>query len=188
MGSKTQQRDVIAALRDRFEREWDVANPYQFDANNYHKLKKFWKDPKRENWSFFCPLCKAAHKIPFQPRPTGRHFAQMGVTAAFFTLVTWPWFEWKGVVAFFPFWIIFEALYRSRVRASVRCSHCGFDPFLYLNDVKKARFDIEQHWRKLFEQKGIAYPEKPVDLGVGQRKEPESSGTLLASSVKRPRI
>ena len=175
----------MAEARAQFASEWEQANPHQMDLRYFENLKKFWRDPRREDWSFFCPLCKAPHKIPFQPKPTRKHFIQIGITTAFFTLMTWPWFDFKGVVAFFPLWVAFESLYRTRVRVSVRCHHCGFDPFLYLNDVQQARATIESHWRKIFQERGIPFPEKPVDPNKKEREDPPSQGVLLASSVKR---
>jgi hypothetical protein len=144
--------------------------------------KVFWKDRATKPYSFICPLCTSPRKIPYQPRPTARHFVQMGLTAAFFTLVTWPVFAWKGFVSFIPLWTIFEILYRGRVRAALHCPHCGFDPYLYMVDVKRARTEVETHWRKKFEEKGIPFPEKP--------KEPEpllppSAGVLVASNVRK---
>ena len=52
----------------------------------------------------------------------------------------------------------FEGYYRSRVRIALSCPHCGFDPYLYLTDVKRARQEIEAYWRKKFAEKGIPYP------------------------------
>jgi hypothetical protein len=73
-------------------------------------------------------------------------------------LATWRWFEWKGIVSFLPFWLVFEVFYRARVRAALSCDQCGFDPILYLVDVKRARREIEEHWKKKFAEKGIPYP------------------------------
>ncbi len=75
-------------------------------------------------------------------------------------LATWHWFDWKGIVSFVPFWAVFEVFYRTRMRAALVCDQCGFDPVLYLVDVKKAREQVELHYRKLFADKGIPYPEK----------------------------
>ncbi len=128
-------------------------------AKSLWPANSLWKDPKRQTWSFYCPQCRAARTIPCHPRPgTPKHFAQIALTAAFFMLLTWPWFTWKGIVSFVPFWLIFETIYRARVRVVVACPHCGFDPFLYLNDVKRARAEMETHWRKIFAAKGIPYP------------------------------
>lgn len=85
---------------------------------------------------------------------------QIGICTAFFMLCTWSIFEWKGVVAFVPFWMIFEFFYRAKVRSQASCTECGFDPFLYLVDIKKARAEIETHWKKKFAEKGIEYPSK----------------------------
>lgn len=93
------------------------------------------------------------------PRPgQAKHFLQVGITAAFFTLLTWNWLEWKGFVSFVPFWIVFEVMYRAKVRVSLACLRCGFDPTLYLIDVDRARSAVEVHWRAKFKEKGIPYP------------------------------
>jgi hypothetical protein len=90
-------------------------------------------------WYFLCPLCTTQRRVPYAPRPTPRHFAQLALTAAFFTLLTWPWFGIKGMVSFLPIWTVFEMIYRAKVRAALYCESCGFDPILYLVDVKRAR-------------------------------------------------
>jgi hypothetical protein len=124
-------------------------------------MKSLWKEHGKEVWSFYCPQCKIPRRVPYRSTPGGfKHFAQIGLTAAVVTLATWPWFEWKGAVAFLPLWIVFEVLYRSRVRAALNCEQCGFDPILYLADVKSARREIEAHWKRKFEEKGIPYPDK----------------------------
>lgn len=132
-----------------------------FSVEELEQLKTFWKGKRGPVWSFFCPNCRSARKLPYQPKPGGpRHFFQVGITAAFFTLLTWNWFTWKGIVSFVPIWVVFEFFYRARVRAAVACTNCGFDPFLYLDDVGRARKEIENHWRRKFAEKGIPFPEK----------------------------
>jgi hypothetical protein len=84
----------------------------------------------------------------------------VGLTALVFTAATWAWFSWKGIVSFVPLLAAFEIFYRGRVRAALHCSQCGFDPYLYLTDVKRARAEVESHWRKKFAEKGIPYPEQ----------------------------
>lgn len=122
--------------------------------------RSFWRDRIRQIWAFYCPLCNVPRRIPYQPRPGFKHMAQVGLTAIIFMLATWSRFEWKGIVSFFPLWTIFEVVYRSRVRAALTCNQCGFDPYLYLIDVPRAREVVENHWRKKFAEKGIPYPEK----------------------------
>lgn len=75
-------------------------------------------------------------------------------------VLTWNWFAWKGIVAAIPFWIGFEVVFRSRVRAQVHCPKCGFDPFLFVTDEQLAKTEVENHWRKVFAEKGIPFPEK----------------------------
>ena len=121
-------------------------------------LKTLWQENRGDIWSFYCPQCKIPRRVPYRPRPGLKHYAQIGLTALVFTLLTWNWFSWKGIVAFIPIWTVFEAIYRSRVRAALSCENCGFDPILYLVDTKRARREIESHWQKKFEERGIPYP------------------------------
>lgn len=138
--------------------------------------KSLWRDKKSSSWSFFCPNCRADRKIPFHPHP-GRlkHFVQIGLTAVFFTLCAWPLFGAKGIVAFVPIWAIFEVIYRTKVRAVISCPHCGFDPYLYLSDVKRAREEIEKHWKAKFAEKGIPFPgaEEPP-AGINKKESNRS--------------
>lgn len=128
---------------------------------DHEQIKSLWKSRYRDIWQFYCPQCRAPRRVPYRPRPGGvRQVSQVVITAVFFTLVTWNWFGWKGMVSFLPFWTIFEAVYRSRVRAALSCPQCGFDPYLYLVDVERARREIEGHWRRKFAEKGIPFPEK----------------------------
>jgi hypothetical protein len=95
------------------------------------------------------------------------------ISTAFFMLLAWPWLSWKGVVAFVPFWAIFEAIYRMKMRDALVCDECGFDPVLFLVNNKKAVKAVETHWRKRFEQMGLPYPEKkPTSPSVAPQPAP----------------
>ncbi|MGZ3699270.1 MAG: hypothetical protein ACXWPM_12800 [Bdellovibrionota bacterium] len=98
--------------------------------------------------------------MPFASRPQTRHYIQVALTALVFMLATWKWFAWKGLVSFIPMWTGFEVFYRVRMRGALPCSGCGFDPYLYLNDVQKARTEVQNHWKKKFEEMGIPFPDK----------------------------
>ena len=133
--------------------------------------KTFWRDRYSELWCFFCPLCKCARRVPFRPRPGGfRQVSQIVLTALFCTLLMWPIFNWKGVIMVVPFWTIFESVYRWRTRVALACPYCGFDPYLFIQDVKLAGQEVDAHWRKKFAEKGVPYPEKisaaTVKLGL----------------------
>ncbi len=147
--------------------------------------KVFWRGRSSQPYAFICPLCTSQRKIPYQPKPTLRHYVQIALTAACVTLATWPFFGLKGFVCFVPIWTVFEVLYRGRVRGAMLCPHCGFDPYLYLVDVPRARTEIDQHWRRKFAEKGIPFPEKPADPTP---PVPPSAGVLLASNLKRPDV
>jgi hypothetical protein len=142
------------------------------------QLKSIWREPKSRSWSFYCPLCKVSRKMPHHPKPGGpRHFIQVSLTAAVFTIACWSWFSWKGLVAFVPFWIAFEVAFRMRVRAALVCSQCGFDPFLYLSDEDRARRAIEEHWRRKFAEKGMPYPGEEPPARVESAPVEAEAGT-----------
>ena len=96
------------------------------------------------------------------PKPgSARHFFQIILTSLVFTLICWNWLGWKGVFSFFPFWAVFEVAYRWRVRVLLQCRQCGFDPYLFLIDEEWAKREIETHWKKKFQEKGIPFPSGP---------------------------
>lgn len=146
-------------------------------------LKSFWREVERKDFRFYCAGCHKERHLFSPPKVgTATHFFQVSLTTAFFTLVTWPVWEWKGVVAFVPIWIVFEVYFRMKMRAALVCSDCGFDPILYLVDSQKAAQAVEQHWRKKFEERGWAYPERRV------RGRMKGSNSVYQSSslIKEP--
>ena len=73
------------------------------------------------------------------------------------------------MVTFFPLWILFETIYRARMRAALKCNSCGFDPSLYLVDVQKAKAGVERYWELKFAEKGIIHPKyNPASMEPGQ--------------------
>ncbi len=98
-------------------------------------------------YAYFCPLCKHPRATRIRPEiGTLRHYAQVALVTAVVTCALFPWLEWKGAVSFLPLWVIFELFYRSRLRESLKCTQCGFDPVLYIKDVGLARKEVEAFW------------------------------------------
>jgi hypothetical protein len=128
---------------------------------NAEDLKSLWRERHSKILSFYCPQCRVSRRAPTHPDPARLgNFLRVGLCALVFTIFTWSWFSWKGIVSFVPFWAAFELFHRSRVRGMLACPHCGFDPYLYLVDVKLARKEIEDHWKRKFAEHGIPYPSK----------------------------
>lgn len=125
------------------------------------RIQSNWKDRFPEAHSFLCPLCGRSRRLPHRTQPGGwRHYLGVGITSFLFTILTWDWFDWKGMVCFLPFWMVFEFAYRWQTRAALACKDCGFDPFLYQIDLKWAKREVDSHWRRKYAEKGIPYPEK----------------------------
>lgn len=125
--------------------------------------KSYWEE-KRPVWTFLCPLCSSQRILPHNPNPwNAKNVSRVAISAAFFTLLTWYWFNWKGVVSFIPFWVIFEAAYRARIRASLACPKCTFDPALHQVDSDRAIREVREHWeKKVLEKRPSETPAEPV--------------------------
>jgi hypothetical protein len=122
--------------------------------------KSLWKKQRGPILSFFCPFCGIPRKVASRSQPGGLiHYFQILLTSFIFTLLCWSWFSWKGMVSFVPFWTVFDAGYRLRLRAKLPCQNCGFDPYLFQSDMGRARQEVEAHWKRKFAEKGIPYPE-----------------------------
>lgn len=157
--------------------------------------KSIWRPAQKGVWQFFCPQCRTPRRLPYAPRPDHliRVF-QVSLSAALFTLFTWQWFKWRGVVSFVPIWTAYELFYRLYIRSKVACDQCGFDPYLYLTDVPKAKREIQKFWRNKFKEKGIPYPgdennavQSDSEFIKEDRNEidPQSSEKFHASSFDR---
>jgi len=104
---------------------------------------------------FFCPLCHHHQSTNTIRRVTAKNIAQLLLLTATTVFVAWPLFGEKGVSLFFVYWAAFEFVYRLRKRQALVCESCGFDPFLYKQDVQKARSALKQHWEKRIQQENL---------------------------------
>lgn len=84
-----------------------------------------------------------------------KHHAQLGLFTAAVTLLGFEFFRWKGLSLYFIAWAVFEVAYRLRKRQALICESCGFDPFLYKQDVEKARKALRAHWEKKIEKENL---------------------------------
>jgi len=98
------------------------------------------------------------------------HIFQVILTAMICMLLTWPWMAWKGVVVVFPLWVVFEIYYRINLRSLIACERCGFDPYLFLQDNRLAKKEIEQYWARKCDEIGVA-PLKKDDVVAALRKK-----------------
>lgn len=131
------------------------------------RMQSLWQERRNQAWRFYCPHCRMQRALPYKPQPGTRQAVQITLTTAFSTLLTWPLLGFKGVVAFIPIWMAFEFFYRTRSRVALACVRCGFDPFLYLTDVKKARTQIEEtikrHQSKTLEEPLPEMVSEPIE-------------------------
>ncbi len=101
---------------------------------------------------FYCPLCHNHQSTNVIERVYWKHHAQLGLLTLAFSILAWPIFEAKGIFFYLLFWATFEFVHRLKKRHSLVCSTCGFDPFLYKQDVKKAREAVRKFWEEKIEK------------------------------------
>ena len=144
-----------------------------------------WTPAKREVHGFFCPNCRTERRVPGKPTPYRPiHIARIALLSAAFTLACFPILEWKGLVSFLPFWVGFEVLYRLRFRSNMGCPHCGFDPYLYMSDMKRARQEVDTYWRRVFKDKGVPFPgDEPLEPVLSEKVEAEVAGDESAPEM-----
>lgn len=104
---------------------------------------------------FFCPLCHYHQSTNTIQKVGTRHHFQIAVLTAASTLLTFPLMGFSGIALYLVFWMGFEFFYRLRKRQALVCESCGFDPFLYKQDISLARKALRQHWEARIEKENL---------------------------------
>lgn len=133
---------------------------------------------------FFCPLCQYHQITNSLEKVSWRQHLRLALLTLTVTWLGWSIFGLKGAAFYFVFWGSFEFVYRARKRHALICQSCGFDPFLYKQDVTKARQALRKHWEarigteNLFAGKKLRnYQTKPLNQVVTEVQEkPKETG------------
>ncbi|MCO5143993.1 MAG: hypothetical protein M9962_12960 [Oligoflexia bacterium] len=110
---------------------------------------------KEGKFHFFCPLCHYHQSTNTIQKINIKHYLQIAVVTAAFALVCWPIFGMKGVFSYLFFLFLFEVFYRFRKRQALVCESCGFDPFLYKVNPKKARDSLRAYWQERIDKENL---------------------------------
>lgn len=123
---------------------------------------------------FLCPLCKYPQSTNSIRRVGWQHHLQLLVLTAASVVALWPVFGGKGAALYLFYWGAFEFFFRLRKRQALVCQSCGFDPFLYRQDVGKARAALRQHWQARIEKENLFAGKKLKNYQTSSVKsEPE---------------
>jgi hypothetical protein len=131
---------------------------------------------------FFCPLCKYHQSTSTIQRVQLKHHAQLGIVTLALTLLCYPFFGWNGLLLYLPLWGGFEFFYRLRKRQALVCQSCGFDPFLYKQDVNKARAALRQHWETRIERENLFANLKLKNYQTARVKTPAATAAAPAET------
>ena len=135
---------------------------------------------------FFCPLCKYHQSTSTIDRVQLKHHASILVFTLAITLLTFPIFGLNGLLLYLVFWAGFEFFYRLRKRQALICQSCGFDPFLYKQDVHRARLALKKHWQTRIENENLFANLKLKNYQTARVKsESNKNGEAAAASEER---
>ena len=143
------------------------------------KVNTIWKKIEDSGFRFYCVGCNRERRLA-PPAKVGspKFFGHILLTTAFLTMLAWPIFQFKGMGVFLiPVGIAFEAFYRMKMRSNLVCPDCSFDPILYLVDREKAVLQVENVWRKKFEEKGFPFPDRKSPQHQALKRRPPSNPT-----------
>ncbi|MGZ3649598.1 MAG: hypothetical protein ACXVB9_06485 [Bdellovibrionota bacterium] len=121
---------------------------------------------------FFCPLCKYHQSTSTIDRVQLKHHAQILVVTLATTLLTFPLFGWNGLLLYLVYWGAFDFFYRLRKRQALVCESCGFDPFLYKQDISLARKALKEHWQSRIANENLFANLKLKNYETARVKEP----------------
>jgi hypothetical protein len=138
---------------------------------------------------FFCPLCHYHQSTNTIEKMMARHHLSLIVLTLTISYLAWPLFGWKGLSLYFFFWGVFEVAYRMRKRQALVCESCGFDPFLYKQDVHKARKALRKHWEQRIEAENLFEGLKLKNYttkAINKKDSAATTSAILNSENKKP--
>jgi len=125
--------------------------------NRLCRKNDLWTDRRQQGaWRYYCPFCGVSRALKMAPRPGWKHFGQILLTTLVFTAGLWPVLGGAGLFLVLPFWILFEVLYRLKVRTELQCEQCGFDPTLFLANAERAKAEMKVFWEKKLGKSGAS--------------------------------
>lgn len=136
---------------------------------------------KKGRVHFFCPLCHYHQSTNTIERFRWQNFAQLAIATLATTFLTFPIFGGKGLFLFFVYWMGFELFYRMRKRQALVCESCGFDPFLYKQDVGRARSALRKHWQTRIETENLFVGKKLKNYKTKPASAPAPEEVLVAA-------
>jgi len=100
----------------------------------------------------YCAFCKNTRKIY-----TSKHLNFAGIVGLILfsyllTHILWQHADVRGLAILALFLVVGEGFSQLRWRQSMVCTHCGFDPVLYIKDVSQAAVNIQNFIKRRSEK------------------------------------
>ena len=122
---------------------------------------------------FYCPLCGHHQTTSTIKTMNWRHHLQIALLTVAATTLTYPWIGLAGIALYPIFLAGFDFFYRLRKRQALVCESCGFDPFLYKKDVRKARAALKKHWEQRIAKENLFAGKKLRNYQTSAAVSPE---------------
>ena len=145
--------------------------------------RSYWREERLGSWRFFCPVCERSRRVSGPPHPY-RFSMILGAAAAtaFALLLGWKVWGWKGAVWALPIWMLIEISFRLISRARLKCTECGFDPYLWLSSRSRAQTAMEKFWVDRYAEKGGVYLPRRDRFRIKSRSPTSKPPSQSASS------
>jgi hypothetical protein len=130
----------------------------------------------------YCAFCRTPRKIYRKKTLSFVNFLQAALISSFLTWLFWQGLEPKGLLIFIACLSVIEMLILGRSRLAIDCPECGFDPYLYIKDQKRACDKVKEHLDLRKSDPDVWLAKRPPLMLPTQKPKP---GTMLANSKYR---
>lgn len=93
----------------------------------------------------FCAFCGQKRKVYRLKQAGPIHFLLSLVISVAIMFAVWQDIEPRAIFIFFVVQVATEVVIHFRWRLSLVCTHCGFDPLIYIKDHHRAADKVKNH-------------------------------------------
>ena len=137
-----------------------------------------------------CSFCKLSHRVYLKRDLSIFDAFVFLMVSALFSVAIWRGPDLRSLLIFFGLSFVLQMFYRVRYRNSLKCPHCGFDPWVYRKDPKTAAAQVRAFLENRKENPAfLLKPQpliEPIYLPADQIKALQESGELPSSQATEP--
>jgi hypothetical protein len=126
---------------------------------------------RSQSKEFFCAFCKTPRKIKAKKHIESAEVSMSLAASVLLMFLFFQKFDFRVIPMLSLFLCFFEFLVQIQYRLSLACTHCGFDPLLYMKSQKKACDQVKTHLeRRKNDPTTLLSPRPKLDLPVIKKR------------------